>query len=272
MATKTQIANMTMTRMGEALFTDVDSDGTNPANVFNAIWPIVIGESLNIGPELGWKFARRVSNCVQRQSSSITAFADYSGTVAGTVLATDASHPYISGEKVAISDGSTGSYDGDKVITKVDANSYYFTDTFVSTETATAKWTSDDFAYRFPRPTATRITKVMVGGTSLTDWVREGAYILTNQADTEVDMRYVLDEADTTVSNFPPHFIDVLWRKITVHLAYDLIQNKALGDGWLEEIERIYLPRAIGMDAREQYVQEESNSWVNAGRTTTILE
>ena len=50
MSTKTQIANKAMIDLGEALFTDVDADGTNPADVFNAAWDIVLPEALKVSP------------------------------------------------------------------------------------------------------------------------------------------------------------------------------------------------------------------------------
>ncbi len=272
MATKTQIANKAMIDLGEALFTDVDTDGTNPADIFNAAWDIALPEMLEEGPEKGWKFAQETFNCILRQTSSITAFADYSGTVAGTVLATDTAHPYLSGNTITISDGSVGAYDGNEVITKVDANSYYFTADFSATETATASWTSEKFNFRFARPTSTRVTTVSVGGIEITDWTRKGEYILTNMEDTEVDMDYILHADDVTIGNFPPHFIDVMWRKMSACLAYDLVQNLTLQNTKIDVLERIYLPRAIGMDNREVFVQESSDSWQAAGRTTTFIE
>lgn len=272
MSTKTQIANKTMIDLGEALFSDVDTDATNPADIFNAAWDVALPEMLNEGPEKGWKFAQETFNCIQRQSSSITVFADYSGTVTGTVLATDTTHPYLSGNKIVISDGSVGSYDGEKVITKVDANSYYFTADFVSTETATAKWTSEKFNFRFARPKSTRVVTVSVGGIELTDWDRKSGYIVTNMEDTEVDMDYVLHADDVTIGNFPPHFVDVMWRKMGACLAFDLVQNLTLQNTKIDLLERIYLPRAIGMDNREVFVKEDSDSWTAAGRTTTFIE
>lgn len=267
MATKTTIANAAMLRLGEAQFTDVDADGTNPADVFNAIYEIVVAEALENGPELGWKFARWRASSIDVDSTSITAFADYSGTVSGTVLATSTAHGLVTNDLAAISAGSVGSYDGDHTITRVDANSFYFTDTFVSTETATVSWTSQEYAYRYARPTSIAVTSVRKGGAELTDWIREGEWILTSQEATDVDMMYIRVLADLVVTNFPPHFVDALWRRFTVHLAYDLVQNKTLGEQFLVELETIHLPRDIAMDARVQYVQEFNNDWQNVGHT-----
>lgn len=272
MATKTNIANWAMLKVGEAIFTDVDTDGTATADKFNAIYTISLEDVLDNGPEKGWRFANRTFNCIARDSSSITVFADYTGTVSGTVLVTDTSHPYVSGDMITISDGSVGSYDGDEVITVVDSNSYYFTATFVSTETATANWTSQQFIYRYQRPTSIRVTSVQVGGIELTDWIRESNYILTNLEDTEVDMKYIATVANLSESNFTPHFVNALRLKLAAELAYDIVQNSALGDRLLRELEEIVLPRAIGMDNREIYAQESSSSWTEAGHIKQTIE
>jgi len=266
MSTKTQIANKTMLDLGEALLTDVDTDGANPANVFNAAWDIALPEALNHGPEEGWKFARRRYHCIQRDSTTITAFASATSTTT-TVTGT---HTLIAGDRVTIA--GTTSYDGDYQVVSVSTTvSFVITVAFVADDaTGTAKWTSESFAYRYLRPTATRITAVKVGGMELSDWVREGDYILTNQEDTEVDMNYIQDASVVVVTNFPPHFVDVLWRRLSAALAYDLVQSLSLASAKLQSLEQVYLPRAIGMDNREQFVQESSNSWVSAGHTTGI--
>ena len=266
MSTKTQIANKAMIDLGEALFIDVDTDGTNPANVVNAAWDIILPEALNHGPEEGWKFARRRFHGIDRDSATITAFASLSSTTT-TVTAT---HTLIAGDQVEIA--GTTSYDGTYDVISVSTTvSFVITIAFVADDaTGTAKWTSESFAYRYARPTATRITAVKVGGAELSDWVREGDFILTNQEDTEVDMNYIQDASVLTITNFPPHFVDVLWRRLSACLAYDLVQNLQLSNTKLQSLERIYLPRAIGMDNREQFVQESTNSWVTAGHTTGI--
>ncbi len=266
MSSKTQIANKAMIDLGEALFSDVDVDGTNPANVTNAAWDIILEEALNHGPEEGWKFARRRFHCIARDSSTITAFAAASSTTT-TVTAT---HTLLAGDRVEIA--GTTSYDGTYVVLSVSTTtSFVITFTFVADDaTGTAKWTSESFQYRFARPTSTRVTAVKVGGLTLSDWIREGDYILTNQENTEVDMNYIASIDDLTITNFPPHFVDVLWRRLSACLAYDLVQNQSLSNTKLTVLEQIYLPRAIGMDNREQFVQESSNSWVTAGHSTGI--
>ena len=63
---------------------------------------------------------------------TITAFADYSGTVAGTVLCTAATHGFTTDDIVTIS--GTTSYNGTFKVTKVNANTFYFTDTWVAND------------------------------------------------------------------------------------------------------------------------------------------
>ncbi len=263
MATKTTIANAAMIRLGEAILSDVDSDGTNPANVFNAIYEIVVAEALEKGPELGWKFARWRASSIDVDSTSITAFATATST---TTTVTSASHGLVTNDLVTISD--TTNYDGDFTITRTDADSFTIVKAFVADDaTGTVSWTSFEYRHRFAKPTSIQVTSVNVGGAELTDWVREGEWILTNQADTEVDMMYIRVLADLSVSTFPPHFVDALWRRFAVHLAFDLVQNRALSEQLLVELETIHLLRDIGLDARGQHVEEFNQRWIEAGHT-----
>jgi len=68
----------------------------------------------------------------------IASFADYGGTVTGTVLATDVAHGRSTGDVVAITD--TANYNGTYAITKVSDDTFYFTATWVATETG--NWTN----------------------------------------------------------------------------------------------------------------------------------
>ncbi len=260
--TKTKIANKTMIDLGEKLFTDVDSDGTNPANVFNAAWDIALPEMLNAGPEEGWKFANRKFHGIDRDSATITAFAVL---VAGSTVTVTATHAFNAGDMVTIA--GTTSYDETYDIVSVSTTvSFVISATFVADDaTGTAKWTSEEFFYRFARPTSTRVVKVSVGGIEITDWIRQGEYILTNMEDDEVDMDYIQHADDVTIANFPPHFVDVMWRRLSAALAFDLVQNRELSDSKLNILERIYIPRAIGMDNRETYEEEFDNSWQEFG-------
>ena len=258
-----------MLKVGESIFTNVDTDGTATADKVNAIWDLSLEDILDGGPEKGWRFANRTYHGIDRDEIAITALAQASSTTT-TVTGT---HTLIAGDNVTLGTdlNLAGTYNVNSISTTV---SFVITATFTATDTGTAYWTSEEFAYRFARPTSTRVTSVKVGGVELRDWIRKGSWILTNQEDTEVDMDYIYGHAAATldVANFPAHFVNALRMKLASDLAYDLVQNSALGDRILQEYLEITLPRAIGMDNREIYVQEKSSSWADAGHTRTVIE
>lgn len=265
--TKTSIANWAMLKVGESIFTDVDTDATAPADKVNAIWDLSLEDILDKGPEKGWQFAVRTFHGISRDSITIASIAQSSTSGDITITGT---HTLIKGDRVIL-DGTA--YDDDYVVTAISTTTTFdVTATFVATGTGTAYWTSAEFVYRFARPTCTRVTSVKVGGSELTDWPRKGSYILTNLESEEVDMDYILAHGSVTIADFPAHFVNALRMKLASDLAYDLSQNSALGDRLLQEYLEITLPQAIGMDNREKYVQEDSDSWVAAGHTRMNIE
>jgi hypothetical protein len=231
----------------------------------------VVENLLEVGPEKGWRFARWSVSDVSVDNTTITIFADYSGTVTGTVLVTSVAHGLLSGDQTVIS--GTSSYDGQYKITKVTADTFYITSDFVANDaTGTSQWASRKFLYRYPRPVSSSIGSVYIPDRVLTDWNRQGDFILTNQSSELVDMDYAKALSDLTITTFPAHFNEVVWRQMAIEMLYSVTQSQTLQNRLTEEIETIYLPRAIGMDSREFYVQEESESWQAAGHTTSILE
>ncbi len=258
-STKVQIWNLGLLRLGEALLTSVTED-SNPRRVCEAIYDQVLEETLAAGPEFGWRFAGRRGS-VNVNNTAITAVADHSGTVSGTVLVTAAEHDLQTGDTVTITD--TTSYNGDHVITVVTDDTFYFTATFVATETGTVQWTSDEFKFRFPKPTSLRVIKVSVNAAQLTDWKREDIYLLTSQEDTTVIVEYV--QSITNEALFPSHFAKVLYMNMAAHLAYDLVQNRALSDRLLVELETVHMPRAVALDAKELFVEEDNQDWRDVG-------
>lgn len=246
--------------MGEDILT-ATTDDTNPADVCNAIYSLVLDEVLTMGPEKGWKFAKRRYSGIDRDEITITSIANSSTSGDITITGT---HSLVIGDMVTLTD-DTG-YDGTYDVTAISTTTTFdVTATFVATGTGTAYWTSEKHAYRYARPSSNEVVSVSVGGIELTDWIREGQWILTNMEDEEVDMEYIQLGTALTAANFPPHFVKVLYWNMAVHLAYDLVQNRALSEQLQVELETIHIPRAIGLDAKEVYVQEEDTSWVDAG-------
>ena len=262
---KLQIYNLTLTRLGANRLDSITEDSDDRRKL-DAMYPQILEELTAQGPQLGWKFAT-TRTAVDVSSTAITAFADYSGTVSGTVSCTAAEHGLDSGERVNIS--GTTNYNSDYVIERIDDNTFYFTKTFVADDaTGTVRWTSFEYAYRYAVPANLRLISVQVASFELIDWVREDDYILTNQEDTTVDMKYVFSV--TTTTRFPPYFTKVLYLSLALELAYSIIQSATFLERLINEVERIQLPRAIARDEKEQYVQESSSSWQDAARTGII--
>lgn len=263
MASLTEIYNLGLLRLGEEVLTDAEitANEENTAIVCNAIYSLVLDETLSMGPEKGWKFARRRHSGIDRDSITITSIANSSTSGDITITGT---HALLVGDMVILTD-DTG-YDDTYDVTAISTTTTFdVTATFAATGTGTAYWTSEKYAYRYARPSSNKVVSVSVGGIEITDWIREGQWILTNMEDEEVDMEYVHLGTALTVTNFPPHFVKVLYFNMAVHLAYDLVQSRALQNDLQIELENIHIPRAIGMDAKEVYVQEEDNSWQEAG-------
>ena len=71
-------------------------------------------------------------------SGTISAFADYNGTVSGTTKATcSASHNLTSGDRVTLSSSPDSYYDGNYTITKIDADEFYFTKAYSAEDSGT---------------------------------------------------------------------------------------------------------------------------------------
>ena len=263
-ADKLAIYNFTLTRLGQNRLEDGETNDNSRA--LDAIYDQILDEVTAKGPEDGWKFAT-IRTAVDVAETTITAFADYSSTVAGTTSCTAASHGLDTGERVNIF--GTTNYNSDYVITKIDANTFHFVKDFVADDaTGTVRWTSFQYIYRFAVPTNLKLVSVQVAGVELGDWVREDDYALTNLEDTTVDMKYVVSV--TTTTRFPPYFTKVLYLSLAVELAYSIIQSATFMERLINELERIQLPRAIARDEKEQYVQESSSSWENAQRLGVI--
>lgn len=262
-STETAICNLSLMRMGQELIGDID--GTTVLEQKCAlVFDQKRDELLTEGPELGWKFARKTKHDVPRNKYTITGFASASSTTT-TVTAT---HAFIAGDMVEIS--GTTNYDGQYTIVSVSTTvSFVITKVYVANDaTGTAYWTSNDYAYRYAIPTSKRVVSVKSYGQELSDWVKEGAFVLTNEELEYVDITYV--QAITDVTLFPDHFVSVLVFDIAIELTYNINQDlKAIQ--LLQFNRSDAMAKAIAMDERNKYVKETNPSWVNAGNTAEVI-
>ena len=260
--TETQICNLALQRMGQLPLsgtTTIDTTTDTLALKCSTIFDQCRDELLISGPIKGWKFARMTYHNIAVNSYTITAFALATATTT-TVTAT---HALVAGDMVVIS--GTTNYDGEYKVESVSTTvSFVITKTYVANDaTGTARWTSNDYEYRYAIPTCKKVVSVKVGGIELTDWVRQGDWIFTNLEDTEVDMTIV--KAITDVTLFPDWFVRVLSLKLAIELSYNLTQDLKAIQLFSQDLD-LAMDKAIGMDEAEKYVQESNNDWVNAGR------
>ena len=82
------------------------------------------------------------------KGGNITAFSNYGGTVAGTVKATDATHGLVDGDVIKITE-STNFNGTSFTVTTIDANEFYFTDTWVDLTDETGVWNNVNESSRY---------------------------------------------------------------------------------------------------------------------------
>jgi hypothetical protein len=130
---------------------------------------------------------------------------------------------------------------------------------------ATAPDFEYDYRFQIPsNPKCLRMVSVTVDGVEITDWVREGNYILTNLEDEEVDMIYA--KQVTSEADFPPHFAKLFWKTLAARLAFRRVQSEKLKQSiQLEADEEV--DKAIAKDNLENYLDDDGvNTVQEAGR------
>lgn len=260
---KLEIYNLVLVGLGGDRLATI-TDDAEPRRKLDAIYDNVLAQLIISGPEKGWKFCKVKNVNVNIESSTVTAFADYSGTVTGTVkVTTFAVHNLISGNIAAIED--TTSYDNEYEVMVIDTTNFYITATWVADDaTGTVYWTTQDNFYRFAIPSAAkRVIIAKVAGIELTDWEEQDGYILTAQEGTSIDIDYI--KSVTTTTLFPEYFTKLLNLTLQTELVYGLSKSRAFIEA-LEAKRDEAMTKAIAKDEQKKYVKESSTAWVDAGR------
>lgn len=268
MATKLGIYNLTLSRLGQNRLAGLNDNVENRRKIDN-VYDDILDQALENCPEDGWKFTRKRGIGIDRDSSSIASFSDYTSIVSGSTLVTTSTpHSLISGNDTQLDD--TSNYDATYTqVTVVSSSQFYLASTaFVADDaTGTVYWISDNYQYRYKIPEeAQRVTHVKVGGIELNDWTEEDGFILTNQEAVTVYMDYI--KLVTNPGLFPGYFTKVLYLSIAVELSDNVTKSVAKTERLEEKLERA-IDKAKGLDERRKYVREVSTSWVDAGRGST---
>ena len=264
MANKLRIYNLALSRLGERRLTALDDNDENRRKLDN-VYDDVLGQIITSGPEKGWKFTKVKNVGIDRESSSIASFTDYSSIVAEKVLVTTSEiNSLITGNDVEID--STSNYDADhSQIVTVSSSQFYITDTFVADDaTGLVFWISDNYRYRYKIPDKSkRVTSVKVGGIEVTDWIEEDGYILTNMESVTVYMDYIKLVENTSL--FPFYFVKILYLTLAVELSMNISKSVARTERLQDELDKA-MSKAEGLDEQKLYVKEVSTSWIDAGR------
>ncbi len=259
-ADSTAVCNLALGIMGQDLIDSIDGTSVLEQKC-NLFYNQELGELLEDGPKKGWKFANLTFHGVDDDIATVTSIVQN-----GTDITVAATHTLQVGDMTELDDdtGYPGTYDVKAVSGTA---TFDVTATFVATGTGTARWTSEAFFYRFLVPTGKDVLAVSVGGIELTDWKKEGLYILTNMESEEVDMAIV--KSITTVTLFPDSFVKALALRIAVDLAYNITQDMNLVDR-LTVASDDAKHKAIANDEHKKYVQESSETWVEVGNTMEV--
>ena len=263
---QTAICNLALYRMGQSTVDDAIT-GTSALEVkCAALYSQARDELETEGPELGWKFCRRRYNGIDREEFTIASIAQ--STTDTDDITVTGTHTLGVGDMVTLDDTE---YDDDYVVNVISTTaSFDVTADFDATDTGTAYWTSEQYAYRYlipTTPTVLRVASVQVGGIEVPDWIQEGGYILTNMESSEVDM--IIVQQITTTTKFPPHFTKALYLKLAVELTYNITQDLKSAQIIFQDY-MLALDKAIAMDERGKYNQESSQSWQQVGNTMEI--
>jgi hypothetical protein len=264
MATKLGIYNLVLTELGERRLSALNDDNENRRKI-DAVYDQKLEETETSGPEKGWRFLRKRNVAVDRESATIVAISDYNSTVTGmTKFKTKTPHNLVTGNDIEI-DGTTN-YDADySEVVVLSATEFYCDVDYIADDaTGSVYWASDSFRYRYKIPSETRrVTKVCVSGLELTDWFEEDGYIFTNQEDETIYLNYLKKATEPGI--YPSYFTKVFVLSMAYDLCYPLTKSSAHMERIGNKLEKATY-RAIALDEQKQYVEEESNSWAEAGR------
>lgn len=223
---------------------------------------------------------------------TITAFADYSGTVSGTVkVTTSAAHGLKTGMYVTIS--GTTSYNGSYYVTYIDADDFYITETWVAddatgslaytatdilfkcatahtsgltgtftTDLTAAKWTinisrpSFGYSYQYDLPSdCLRFRK-----TDIDDFEVEGLLFMADEQ--KVDIKYIYQ--CTTTTSWDTLFYECMILKLALNILHPLAGTNVTALRQLLEQELRETMTRTKMVTKQETNSTGEESWNNA--------
>lgn len=123
-----------------------------------------------------------------------------------------------------------------------------------------------DYDYRYALPSD--YLKAIKIYPSLTDFVIEAGYLLTNYDNSNNDLVVHYIRREINPAMFSPHFIAALAWRLAGEMAFRILRESSNVQDRCMNMYDAFLTRAIGVDQGSDYVVDEkgSTAWVNAGR------
>jgi hypothetical protein len=120
-----------------------------------------------------------------------------------------------------------------------------------------------DYQYDLPAD-CLKITSVTSGETAVTDWIREGSKLLTNEVSDTIELTYIKNVTD--YGSMPPYFVDLFALALAKSLCFVIKGDVKREADLVQQFELLMRNRAKGLDMREQYYEDSNTDWVDAGR------
>ena len=100
-------------------------------------------------------------------------------------------------------------------------------------------------------------------------WRDEGDYIISDSSDMALRYVYYLDD----VTKYPIYFVDALIDKLSVDIAYVVVNDKNLAETFIKKYEGITLPKAVSMNSQvgQQQVPRDE-AWLNSKYTDGSID
>ena len=133
--------------------------------------------------------------------------------------------------------------------------------------TLTVSATTPDFGYdyQYDLPAdCLKVVSVTVEEEPLTDWIREGNILYTNETNEGEDLIYIKNVTD--FGSLPPYFVELFALAIAKTLCFSIKGDEKREAALVEQYEMLYRNRAKGLDMREMYVEDYNTLWIDAGR------
>lgn len=248
--TSLDIINQALRLLNEATISDIDPNNLSGVERTTAqkVVPLYDVKRQELLTAHKWAFAKKAAHLE-------VAWMENGGTDSNTGEAElyHVNHGLVTGQRVVVK--GTKLYDGHWIITKIDNNNVVLDNSVYTAAGDTGYFAlAPRFGYAYQMTLPNDCLRVhTVGGVAARSaarfWRRVGKNTLEYNKE-EADVWYGRDEDD--VETFTPWFISSLYKLVAADAAMSLLNNNALRNQYLAEVERTDIPNAIQQNEIEK--------------------